>query len=69
MESSNGMTKKCFCFSLFQEIPFIPAVVDGVFIQKNPEDLMAAKEFSAVPYIIGITNHEYGWFIPYVRDF
>ncbi|XP_014451088.2 fatty acyl-CoA hydrolase precursor, medium chain isoform X1 [Alligator mississippiensis] len=53
-------------YQLQKEIPFIPAVVDGVFIQKNPEDLMAAKEFSAVPYIIGITNHEYGWFIPYL---
>ncbi|XP_019360820.1 PREDICTED: fatty acyl-CoA hydrolase precursor, medium chain-like [Gavialis gangeticus] len=51
-------------YQLQKAIPFIPAVVDGIFIQKNPEDLMAAKEFSAVPYIIGITNHEYGWLIP-----
>ncbi|XP_019391416.1 PREDICTED: fatty acyl-CoA hydrolase precursor, medium chain-like [Crocodylus porosus] len=49
---------------LHKAIPLIPAVVDGIFIQKNPEDLMAAKEFSAVPYIIGITNHEYSWLIP-----
>uniref|UniRef100_A0A8C4WQB6 Carboxylic ester hydrolase n=1 Tax=Gopherus evgoodei TaxID=1825980 RepID=A0A8C4WQB6_9SAUR len=40
-------------FSLF-------TVTDGVFIQKNPEELMAGKDFSAVPYIIGINNHEYG---------
>uniref|UniRef100_K7GB84 Carboxylic ester hydrolase n=1 Tax=Pelodiscus sinensis TaxID=13735 RepID=K7GB84_PELSI len=47
------------------QITVIPAVIDGVFIQKNPEELMARKEFSAVPYIIGINNHEYGWILPY----
>uniref|UniRef100_A0A452J272 Carboxylic ester hydrolase n=1 Tax=Gopherus agassizii TaxID=38772 RepID=A0A452J272_9SAUR len=50
-------------FSLF--ISIIPTVTDGVFIQKNPEELMAGKDFSAVPYIIGINNHEYGWILPF----
>uniref|UniRef100_A0A8C4WNV5 Carboxylic ester hydrolase n=1 Tax=Gopherus evgoodei TaxID=1825980 RepID=A0A8C4WNV5_9SAUR len=45
------------------------AVTDGVFIQKNPEELMAGKDFSAVPYIIGINNHEYGWILPFVSNF
>nr|XP_008120512.1 PREDICTED: liver carboxylesterase 2 [Anolis carolinensis] len=40
------------------------AVVDGEFLPKAPEKLLAAKEFSDVPYLIGITNHEYGWALP-----
>ncbi|XP_067396187.1 fatty acyl-CoA hydrolase precursor, medium chain-like isoform X2 [Emydura macquarii macquarii] len=51
-----------------QKVAFIPAVTDGVFIQKNPEELMAGKEFSAVPYIIGVNNHEYGWMLPFSSD-
>uniref|UniRef100_A0A8C3FJ43 Carboxylesterase type B domain-containing protein n=1 Tax=Chrysemys picta bellii TaxID=8478 RepID=A0A8C3FJ43_CHRPI len=30
----------------------------------KPEELLAAKEFSTVPYIIGVNNNEYGWIIP-----
>ncbi|XP_074864354.1 fatty acyl-CoA hydrolase precursor, medium chain-like isoform X2 [Carettochelys insculpta] len=52
-----------------KEMVFIPAVIDGVFIPKKPEELLAAKEFSAVPYIIGVNNHEYGWIIPSEFDF
>ncbi|XP_067321096.1 cocaine esterase-like [Anolis sagrei] len=39
----------------------VPAVVDGEFLPKAPEELLAAKEFNHVPYLIGINNHEYGW--------
>uniref|UniRef100_A0A8C4Y461 Programmed cell death 2 like n=1 Tax=Gopherus evgoodei TaxID=1825980 RepID=A0A8C4Y461_9SAUR len=56
-------------FLLLQQVSIIPAVIDGVFIQKNPEELMAGKDFSAVPYIIGINNHEYGWMLPFVSNF
>lgn len=48
---------------------YVPAVIDGVFIPKKPEELLAAKEFSTVPYIVGVNNHEYGWLIPSVRHF
>ncbi|XP_043382213.1 fatty acyl-CoA hydrolase precursor, medium chain isoform X1 [Chelonia mydas] len=51
-----------------QQVGIIPAVIDGVFIQKNPEELMAGKDFSAVPYIIGINNHEFGWLLPFSLD-
>ncbi|CAM4543355.1 fatty acyl-CoA hydrolase precursor, medium chain-like isoform X1 [Lepidochelys kempii] len=51
-----------------QQVGIIPAVIDGVFIQKNPEELMAGKDFSAVPYIIGINNHEFGWLLPFLLD-
>ncbi|XP_036604071.1 cocaine esterase-like [Trichosurus vulpecula] len=39
-------------------------VVDGKFLPKHPEELLAAGEFHHVPSIIGVNNHEYGWMIP-----
>uniref|UniRef100_A0A8D0G5C3 Carboxylic ester hydrolase n=1 Tax=Sphenodon punctatus TaxID=8508 RepID=A0A8D0G5C3_SPHPU len=51
---------------LMKEMSFIPAVVDGVFVPKKPEELLAGKEFNAVPYMTGVNNHEYGWLIPSV---
>uniref|UniRef100_A0A4X2KUW2 Carboxylic ester hydrolase n=1 Tax=Vombatus ursinus TaxID=29139 RepID=A0A4X2KUW2_VOMUR len=42
----------------------IPGMVDGQFLPKHPEDLLASGEFHHVPSIIGINNHEYGWLIP-----
>ncbi|KAJ1082458.1 hypothetical protein NDU88_002626 [Pleurodeles waltl] len=42
----------------------IPAVTDGVFFPKNPEEILAAQESNPVPFIIGINNHEFGWIIP-----
>ncbi|XP_013908703.1 PREDICTED: fatty acyl-CoA hydrolase precursor, medium chain-like [Thamnophis sirtalis] len=45
------------------ELHLIPAVVDGEFILKAPEELLASKELHAVPYLIGVNNNEYGWFL------
>ncbi|XP_068941906.1 cocaine esterase-like isoform X4 [Petaurus breviceps papuanus] len=42
----------------------MPVSVDGQFFPKHPEELLAAGEFNHVPSIIGVNNHEYGWFIP-----
>nr|XP_034974962.1 fatty acyl-CoA hydrolase precursor, medium chain-like isoform X1 [Zootoca vivipara] len=42
----------------------IPAVVDGEFIRKAPEELLASKELNTVPYLLGMNNHEYGWVVP-----
>ncbi|KAM5138777.1 uncharacterized protein ACMZJ9_017287 [Mantella aurantiaca] len=39
----------------------IPACVDGVFLPKPAEEILAAKENSKVPFIIGVNEHEYGW--------
>ncbi|XP_044289903.1 cocaine esterase isoform X2 [Varanus komodoensis] len=36
-------------------------VVDGVFLPKTSEDLLAGKELNAVPLIVGVTNNEFGW--------
>ena len=45
----------------------IPGVVDGEFLPKHPQELMASKDFHPVPSIIGINNDEYGWILPTVR--
>lgn len=50
-----------FFFLLLQEIPFLPLVLDGVFLHKSPEEILAGKEFNAVPFMIGVTNNEFGW--------
>uniref|UniRef100_A0A8C5J870 Carboxylic ester hydrolase n=1 Tax=Junco hyemalis TaxID=40217 RepID=A0A8C5J870_JUNHY len=55
-------TNFIFCFFLFlQEISFLPLVLDGVFLHKPPEEILAGKEFNAVPFMIGVTNNEFGW--------
>ncbi|XP_007906068.2 fatty acyl-CoA hydrolase precursor, medium chain [Callorhinchus milii] len=38
--------------------------VDGVFIPKHPVELFAAKPVNAVPYLLGVNNHEFGWVLP-----
>ncbi|XP_025028945.1 fatty acyl-CoA hydrolase precursor, medium chain isoform X2 [Python bivittatus] len=45
------------------EFHIIPAVIDGKFILKAPEELLAAKELNPVPYLIGVNNNEYGWLV------
>nr|XP_032622589.1 fatty acyl-CoA hydrolase precursor, medium chain-like [Chelonoidis abingdonii] len=48
----------------FDKSLLISAVLDGVFFPKSPEELLAEKAINAVPYIIGVNNHEFGWLIP-----
>ncbi|KAM4636907.1 uncharacterized protein O3C94_017929 [Discoglossus pictus] len=43
------------------QLAFIPARVDGAFLPKSPEELLAAKENHRIPYIIGTNNQEFGW--------
>nr|XP_040134958.1 cocaine esterase-like [Ictidomys tridecemlineatus] len=42
----------------------IPAVVDGAFLPRHPQELLASADFQPVPSIIGVNNDEYGWSIP-----
>ncbi|OBS58338.1 hypothetical protein A6R68_10572 [Neotoma lepida] len=42
----------------------IPAVVDGVFLPRHPQELLASVDFHPVPSIIGVNNDEYGFIIP-----
>ncbi|XP_071460231.1 cocaine esterase-like isoform X1 [Marmota flaviventris] len=41
----------------------IPAVVDGAFLPRHPQELLASADFEPVPSIIGVNNDEYGWVI------
>uniref|UniRef100_A0A8C4WJU9 Carboxylic ester hydrolase n=1 Tax=Gopherus evgoodei TaxID=1825980 RepID=A0A8C4WJU9_9SAUR len=50
-------------FFLLQSL-LISTVLDGVFFPKSPEELLAEKAINAVPYIIGVNTHEFGWLIP-----
>ncbi|XP_068117511.1 cocaine esterase-like [Hyperolius riggenbachi] len=42
----------------------IPTCVDGVFLPKPVEEILAAKENIKVPFMIGVNEHEFGWVIP-----
>ncbi|XP_035297330.1 acylcarnitine hydrolase-like isoform X4 [Cricetulus griseus] len=44
----------------------IPAVVDGVFLPRHPQELLASVDFHPVPSIIGVNNDEYSWILPMV---
>lgn len=49
-----------------QAFKVIPGIVDGIFLPKHPQELMASADFHPVPSIIGVNNDEYGWIIPSV---
>ncbi|KAM7332757.1 hypothetical protein ACRRTK_009465 [Alexandromys fortis] len=53
METSQRMT-----------YPFLPTVVDGVFLPKTPEEILAEKSFNTVPYMVGTNKQEFGWILP-----
>lgn len=42
---------------------YVPAVVDGIFLPKSPEELLVKKDYHPVPYIIGFNNNECGWLL------
>ncbi|XP_032891788.1 carboxylesterase 5A-like isoform X2 [Amblyraja radiata] len=44
-------------------IRIAPIVMDGVFLTKEVDQLLKAKQFHMVPYLLGVTNHECGWFL------
>ena len=48
---------------------FISSAVDGVFFPKSPRQLLSEKAINAVPYIIGVTNCEFGWGLPNMMKF
>ncbi|CAO2610552.1 Carboxylesterase 1D [Lemmus lemmus] len=50
-----------------ESYPFLPTMVDGVFLPKTPEEILAEKSFNTVPYMVGINKQEFGWIIPMVR--
>ncbi|XP_075833031.1 liver carboxylesterase 1 isoform X1 [Microtus pennsylvanicus] len=52
-----------------ESYPFLPTVIDGVLLPKSPEEILAEKSFNTVPYMVGITKHEFGWLIPMFQGF
>ncbi|KAM8947588.1 fatty acyl-CoA hydrolase precursor, medium chain-like isoform 2-T2 [Pelodytes ibericus] len=42
----------------------LPGYVDGEFLPKPAEQILAQKEGNNVPLIVGMNNHECGWAIP-----
>ncbi|GAB1293540.1 Pyrethroid hydrolase Ces2a [Apodemus speciosus] len=47
-----------------QVFTMVPGVVDGKFLPKHPQELLASKDFHPVPSIIGVTTDECGWGVP-----
>ncbi|KAK7800754.1 hypothetical protein U0070_021048 [Myodes glareolus] len=39
-----------------ESCPFLPTVVDGEFLPKSPEEILAEKNFKTVPYMVGINK-------------
>ncbi|KAM8945988.1 cocaine esterase-like [Pelodytes ibericus] len=46
----------------------LPGYVDGEFLPKPAEQILAQKEGNNVPLIVGMNNHECGWSIPLSRN-
>ncbi|KAM8947581.1 fatty acyl-CoA hydrolase precursor, medium chain-like isoform 2-T2 [Pelodytes ibericus] len=44
-----------------------PGCVDGEFLPKPAEQILAQKESNNVPFIVGVNNHECGWVLPMFR--
>uniref|UniRef100_A0A8C0W5Z9 Carboxylic ester hydrolase n=1 Tax=Castor canadensis TaxID=51338 RepID=A0A8C0W5Z9_CASCN len=42
----------------------IPGLVDGAFLPRHPQELLASADFRPVPSIIGVNNDEYGFVLP-----
>ncbi|XP_075045487.1 fatty acyl-CoA hydrolase precursor, medium chain-like [Mixophyes fleayi] len=42
----------------------LPESIDGAFLPKSAEQILADKEVNSVPFMIGVTEQEFGWVIP-----
>ncbi|XP_059118575.1 pyrethroid hydrolase Ces2e-like isoform X4 [Peromyscus eremicus] len=52
--------------AVYTVFKMIPAVVDGEFLPRHPQELLASVDFHPVPSIIGVNNDEYGWLLPMI---
>ncbi|XP_056415625.1 fatty acyl-CoA hydrolase precursor, medium chain-like isoform X1 [Hyla sarda] len=41
----------------------LPPTIDGVFFPKPVEQIVTDKEVNSVPFMIGVTNQEFGWIL------
>ncbi|XP_029464246.1 fatty acyl-CoA hydrolase precursor, medium chain-like [Rhinatrema bivittatum] len=55
--------------ALPKKVPLVPIVVDGIFLQKSPEQFLPGEEGNPVPYLLGVNNHEFGWILPMFMHF
>ncbi|XP_005403774.1 PREDICTED: pyrethroid hydrolase Ces2e-like [Chinchilla lanigera] len=53
---------------IIKHFEIIAAVVDGIFLPRHPQELLASADFRPVPSIIGVNNDEYGWMLPMVSS-
>ncbi|XP_052023011.1 pyrethroid hydrolase Ces2a-like isoform X3 [Apodemus sylvaticus] len=53
---------------VYKVFKMIPGVVDGNFLPKHPQELLASKNFHPVPSIIGVNSDECGWGILTIKD-
>ncbi|XP_021516079.1 liver carboxylesterase 1-like isoform X1 [Meriones unguiculatus] len=64
---------KPFKVNLFEDprenCPFLPTAIDGVVLPKSPEEILAQKNFSTVPYMVGINKQEFGWLLPLIMGY
>ncbi|XP_027261887.1 liver carboxylesterase 1 [Cricetulus griseus] len=52
-----------------ENCPFLPTAIDGVLLPKAPEEILTEKNFSIVPYIVGINKQEFGWLLPLIMGY
>ncbi|XP_075833187.1 liver carboxylesterase [Microtus pennsylvanicus] len=55
---------KAEILAINQVFTMIPGVVDGTFLPRHPQELLASGDFHHVPSIIGVDSDECGWGIP-----
>jgi hypothetical protein len=49
-----------------QPFKTILGVVDGAFLPRHPQELLASADFRPVPSILGVNTDEYGFVLPMV---
>nr|XP_004663490.2 carboxylesterase 4A [Jaculus jaculus] len=53
-----------------QDIIWFPSpVVDGLVLPDDPAVLMARRQVSPVPYLLGVNSMEFNWNLPYIMKF
>ncbi|OCT84562.1 cocaine esterase-like isoform X2 [Xenopus laevis] len=60
----NKTEEEILAITVSMGFTILPVCVDGIFLPKPAEEILAAKESNPVPFMIGVNNHEFGWEIP-----
>ncbi|XP_059761198.1 cocaine esterase-like isoform X4 [Balaenoptera ricei] len=54
--------------AISKPLSIIPGLVDGIFLPKHPQELLASADLHPVPSIIGVNNDEFSWILPSVMN-